>query len=235
MTENVQSVRVQLDEGRSVSALLQNPAGARACHVFAHGAGADMSHRFMQAVSAGLAERGIATLRYQFLYSELGSKRPDMPAVAHKAVRAAVATAFQLTRLPLIAGGKSFGGRMTSQAQAKEPLPEVRGLAFLGFPLHAPDKPSIERGAHLADVRVPMLFIQGTRDKLADLSLLRPLIAELGDRASLNTIEHADHGFDVLVRSGRKPEDVMTEVLDAFAAWVATLLAATGSRIPNIG
>jgi predicted alpha/beta-hydrolase family hydrolase len=224
MTEELQSVRVQLDEDRSVSALLQNPTGARACYVFAHGAGADMSHRFMGAISQGLFERGIATLRYQFFYSELGSKRPDSPALAHMAVRAAVASAFQLTGLPLIAGGKSFGGRMTSQAQAKQPLPEVRGLALIGFPLHAPDKPSIERAAHLAEIQVPMLFIQGTRDKLADLSLLRPLVAKLGGHATLKTIEHADHGFDVLVRSGRKPEDVMTEVLDAFVAWVATVV-----------
>ena len=220
MSDDAQPIRIELDGERSVSGLLQEPPNARACYVFAHGAGAGMSHRYMEAVARGLAERGIATLRYQFLYMELGSKRPDLPALAHMVVRAAVSQATELTGLPLIAGGKSFGARMTSQAQAKEPLPNVHGLAFFGFPLHAADKPSSSRGAHLADVHVPILFIQGTRDKLADLSLVQPLVAGLGKHATLKTIQHADHGFDVLVGSGRKADEVMTEVLDGFVNWV---------------
>lgn len=160
-------LRIELDGG-SVASLLQLPNSAIACYVFAHGAGAGMQHRFMETVSTGLAERGTASLRYQFPYMEAGSKRPDSPAVAHAAVRAAVAKAIDLTGLPVFAGGKSFGGRMTSQAQAQVPMDGVRGLAFLGFPLHPSDKPSSERAARLAAVKVPMLFIQGTRDKLAE-------------------------------------------------------------------
>src|SRR5213080_509481 len=158
---------IELADGASVSGLLQAPRGAKACYVLAHGAGAGMTHHFMAAVATGLAARGIATLRYQFLYMERGSKRPDPPKLAHTAVRAAVAEAAKrLPRLPLIAGGKSFGGRMTSQAQAAAPLPGVCGLAFLGFPLHPANQPSRERGAHLLDIQVPMLFLQGTRDAL---------------------------------------------------------------------
>jgi uncharacterized protein len=222
MTTDSKPQTVELGDGATVSALLSLPASARACYVFAHGAGAGMRHRSMEAVAAGLAERGIATLRYQFLYMELGSKRPDSPAVAHAVVRAAVVKAWELTGLPLIAGGKSFGGRMTSQAQALEPLPNVRGLAFLGFPLHPADKPSNTRAAHLFDVRVPMLFIQGMRDKLAEFPRIEKLVdelRELGAHTTLLPIEHADHGFDVLVRSGRKPEDVLAEVLDGLASW----------------
>jgi predicted alpha/beta-hydrolase family hydrolase len=159
---------IALADDTRVSGLLQAPRGAKACYVLAHGAGAGMTHRFMAAAADGLAERGIATLRYQFLYMERGSKRPDPPKLAHAAVRAAVAAAAKrLPKLPLIAGGKSFGGRMTSQAQAAAPLPGVRGLAFLGFPLHPAKQPSRERGAHLLDVEIPMLFLQGTRDALA--------------------------------------------------------------------
>jgi predicted alpha/beta-hydrolase family hydrolase len=174
----------------------------------------------MTAVAEGLAERGIATLRYQFPYMERGSKRPDSPKVAQAAVRAAVAEAARLAPdVPLIAGGKSFGGRMTSQAQAASPLPGVRGLAFLGFPLHAPGKPSEERARHLFDVAVPMLFLQGTRDDLADVSLLQPLVRKLGSRATLKPFTDADHSFRVPVRSGRKDAQVMHEVLDALASW----------------
>jgi predicted alpha/beta-hydrolase family hydrolase len=213
-------VTIPLEHAQSVSGLLLAPAEARACYVLAHGAGAGMAHPFMAAVAEGLAERAIATLRYQFPYMERGSKRPDTPKVAQAAVRAAVAEAARLAPgLPLIAGGKSFGGRMTSQAQAASPLPGVRGLAFLGFPLHAPGKPSDERGKHLFDVQVPLLFLQGTRDDLADLSLLQPLVEKLGSRSTLKVFPDADHSFHVSARTGRKDADVMQEVLDAFAAW----------------
>src|SRR2546421_9603951 len=183
---STQRVVINTGEEQRVSGLLQAPREARVCYVLAHGAGAGMAHPFMAAIANGLAERGIATLRYQFLYMEQRSKRPDTPKVAHAAVRAAVAEASrQLPNIPLFAGGKCFGGRMTSQAQAESPLPGVGGLIFLGFPLHAAGRPSDERGAHLADVRVPMLFLQGTCDALADLSLLNPLINDLGERATL--------------------------------------------------
>jgi predicted alpha/beta-hydrolase family hydrolase len=205
-----------------ISALLSAPNDARACCVLAHGAGAGMHHPFMAAVAHGLAERGVAALRYQFPYMEAGGKRVDPPKVAHAAVRAAVAEAARRTRLPLVAGGKSFGGRMTSQAQAGSPLAGIAGLAFLGFPLHPAGRPSDERAAHLADVRIPMLFLQGTRDALADLSLLRPLVKKLGARATLKTFEDADHSFHVPAKTGRKDSEVMAELLDAFADWVAT-------------
>ncbi len=216
-----QSLIIDVGTSSSVSALLTRPREARACYVFAHGAGAGMTHAFMGAVASGLADRGIATLRYQFPYMEKGSKRPDPPAIAHAAVRAAVAAAAQhCPDLPLIAGGKSFGARMTSQAQAKAPLDGVRGLGFFGFPLHPAGKPSSDRADHLKDVRIPMLFLQGTNDKLAGLDLLKPVVGELGTRASLHLIEAADHSFHVPARSGRKDKDVMTEMLDQFAAWV---------------
>ena len=201
--------------------LLEAPAGARACYVLAHGAGAGMNHPFMSAVAKGLATRGIATLRYQFPYMDKGSKRPDPPKVAHAAVREAVAEAARrLPGVPLYAGGKSFGGRMTSQAQAIEPLAGVRGLVFLGFPLHAAGKPSDERAAHLADVKVPMLFLQGTRDDLAQLDLLRPVVERLGKRATLETFEEADHSFHVPARTGRKDAEVMADLLDRLARWI---------------
>jgi predicted alpha/beta-hydrolase family hydrolase len=219
-----QPLTLAIDEARSVSGLLQAPADAKACVVLAHGAGAGMAHPFMAAVARGLAERGIATLRYQFHYMERGSKRPDPPALAHAAVRAAVdEAARQLPGLPLVAGGKSFGGRMTSQAQAASPLPGVRGLAFLGFPLHPAGKPSDERAAHLAEVRVPMLFLQGTRDELADVQLLRPVVERLGERATLELFEDADHSFHVPARSGRKDSEVRAALLDALARWIAGL------------
>lgn len=217
---------IQVTDGSdlSVSGLLTVPPKAIACYVFAHGAGAGMKHPFMQAVADGLAERHVATLRYQFPCMERGSKRPDSPAVAHRTVVAAVSAARGSTGLPLFAGGKSFGGRMTSQAQAAAPLEGVIGLLFLGFPLHPSEKPSIERAAHLSDITIPMLFIQGTRDKLAEPGHITSVVSALSPLATLLPIEHADHGFDVLVRSGRKSSEVMTQVLDGAAGWIARTL-----------
>ena len=207
-----------------MSALLTKPPQARACYVFAHGAGAGMAHASMETIAAGLADRGIATLRYQFPYMEKGSKRPDSPAVAHAAVRAAVAEAARCCAgLPLIAGGKSFGGRMTSQAQALDALPGIRGLALFAFPLHPAGKPSSDRAKHLAGIDIPMLFLQGTRDALAELSLLEPIVNGLGKLATLHLIKEADHSFHVLARSGRNDREVMTEVLAAFAAWAGKI------------
>jgi uncharacterized protein len=211
-------VKIDVGSGK-VSGLLMAPKDAFACYVFAHGAGAGMAHPFMEAVARELAERGVATLRYQFAYMEAGGKRPDPPKVAHAAVRGAVAKAGSLVDVPLIAGGKSFGGRMTSQAQALAPLDGVKGLAFLGFPLHAAGQPSDERAAHLFDVRVPMLFVSGTRDALADMKLLKPLLKKLGSRATLEAIEEADHSFHVPAKTGRKDPEVRRAFLDAFAAW----------------
>jgi hypothetical protein len=207
--------------GGHVSGLLQAPPGARACLVLAHGAGAGMAHPFMAAVAEGLALRGVATLRYQFPYMERGAKRPDSPAIAQAAVRAAVAEAARLLpRLPLFAGGKSFGGRMTSQAQGQSPLPGVLGLAFLGFPLHAPGRASDERGRHLLEVQIPMLFLQGSRDDFANMGLLRPLVERLGARAMLKVLADADHSFHVSARSGKKDEEVREEMIAALAGWI---------------
>jgi len=218
-----QALTIQVSENETVSALLFRPEPARACYVFAHGAGAGMNHPFMASVSAGLGERGIATLRYKFLFTERGSKRPDPPPVAHSVVRAAVAAACGLMRgVPLFAGGKSFGGRMTSQAQAESPLPHVRGLIFLGFPLHAAKRPSQERAEHLIQVRCPLLFLQGTRDELADMALMRTVTERLGERATLQLFEDADHAFHVRARSGRTDQQVLESMLDAIIAWVAT-------------
>jgi predicted alpha/beta-hydrolase family hydrolase len=212
---------ITLDTGTgSVSALLVTPPTPLACYVLAHGAGAGMTHPFMSAVAAELAQRGIATLRYQFPYMEQRRKRPDPPPVAHAAVRAAVAKARQyFPQLPLFAGGRSFGGRMTSQAKAAAPM-DVRGLIFLGFPLHPANRPSRDRAKHLFDVTVPMLFLQGTRDALAELGLLEPVVKGLGSRATLHLLEGADHSFHVLKSSGRNDRGVMDEALDAFAGWV---------------
>src|SRR3954452_7262085 len=216
-----QELKIAVGSAGAVSALLMRPANARAAYVFAHGAGAGMRHAAMEAIAAGLADRGIATLRYQFPYMEKGSKRPDPPAVAHAAVRVAVASAAQnCAGLPLFAGGKSFGGRMTSQAQAKAPLDGLKGLAFFGFPLHPADKPSADRADHLSDVKIPMLFLQGTRDALADIDLLKPVVKGLGKRTTLHLTEAADHSFHVPKSSGRNDSDVLAEILDAFAAWV---------------
>ena len=175
----------------------------------------------MTAVAAELAARNIATLRFQFPYMERGSRRPDPPAVCHATVRAAVAEAARLApKLTLIAGGRSFGGRMTSQAQAIEPLPDVKGLAFIGFPLHPAGKPSTDRAEHLREVKIPLLFLQGTRDELASLKLLRPLIKRLGARATLKLLQDADHSFHVPARTGRKDAGVRAEMLDALATWI---------------
>jgi len=204
-----------------VNVLFESPKDAFACYVVAHGAGAGMKHPFMAAIAKGLAERGVATLRYEFPYMERGSKRPDTPAVAKARVREAVAEALRrASGLPLFAGGKSFGGRMTSQAQAEAALRGVAGLVFLGFPLHAPGKPSDERAAHLADVKVPMVFLQGTRDDFATLDLLRPLVKRLGKRATLEIFDDADHSFHVPARSGRTDAEVMSDVLDRSVRWM---------------
>jgi predicted alpha/beta-hydrolase family hydrolase len=203
-----------------------NPSHARACYVLAHGAGAGMNHPFLAAVAAELARRDIATLRYQFPYMERGTRRPDPPQLAHATVRAAVVAALvRLPNLPLVAGGKSFGGRMTSQAQAKTPLEGVRGLAFLGFPLHPAGRPSQDRGAHLFDVQIPMLFLQGSRDNLASLDQLEPLCKKLGRRATLSLFADADHSFHVPARTGRKDAQVLEEMIDAFAAWFEGAIA----------
>jgi predicted alpha/beta-hydrolase family hydrolase len=218
---DARKVTIPVGDARRVSGLLRLPPRARACYVLAHGAGAGMTHPSLEAVSAGLAERGIATLRFQFPYMEAGGKRPDPPALAQATVRAAVAEAAELApKLPLVAGGRSFGGRMTSQAQAAAPLDGVRGLAFLAFPLHAAGRPSTDRAAHLSDVKVPMLFLQGTRDALAERDQLRPVIARLGKRATLELFDDADHSFHVPARTGRKDADVRREMLDALAAWI---------------
>jgi predicted alpha/beta-hydrolase family hydrolase len=219
-----QKLVIEVGQATSVSALLIRPKDARACFVFAHGAGAGMAHSFMEQAAAGLAERGIATLRYQFPYMEKASKRPDPPSIAHATVRAAVKEAARhCPGLPLVAGGKSFGARMTSQAQAKAPLEGVRGLAFFGFPLHPAGKPSIDRADHLAEIHVPMLFLQGTNDKLAELLLLKPVVEKLKLLATLHLVEAADHSFHVPARSGRNDREVMNEILDALAAWVAAI------------
>jgi hypothetical protein len=205
----------------SVSALLIRPPDAKALYVFAHGAGAGMNHKSMVSNAEGLAARGIATLRYQFLYMEKGSKRVDPPRVAHAAVRAAAAKAARVAPdLALFAGGRSFGGRMTSQAQAESALPGVRGLAFLGFPLHPAGKPGVERAAHLRQIHVPMLFVSGDRDALAEPHLLRPVIAELGDRATLHVIRDGDHSLKVRASSGRSSAEAEAEALDAMAEWM---------------
>ena len=224
MSANPQSVTIAVDDAHRVSGLLQVPPKAHACYVMAHGAGAGMAHPFMASFANHLAERGIATLRYQFPYMERGSKRPDSPALAQATVRAAVAAASRLIpELSLFAGGKSFGGRMTSQAQAASPLTGVHGLVFLGFPLHPPGKPSDERGAHLFDVRVPMFFMQGTRDEFADLVLLKALVGKLGARATLKLFDDADHSFHVPARTGRKDSEIRTEMADAMAEWLRDL------------
>jgi predicted alpha/beta-hydrolase family hydrolase len=217
----VQAVDISDGNAIQVSGLLQTPPRARACYVLAHGAGAGMKHPFLAAVAAELATRGIASLRYQFPYMERGAKRPDPPPLAQATVRAAVAAAARsLPDLPLIAGGKSFGGRMTSQAQAKAPLPGVRGLAFLGFPLHPANRPSRDRAEHLFDVHLPMLFLQGTRDALAALDQIEPACEKLGERATLMLFENADHSFHVPARSGRTDAQLRGEILDALASWI---------------
>jgi predicted alpha/beta-hydrolase family hydrolase len=219
-------VTIAVEDGQRVSGILQAPEEARACYVLAHGAGSGMTHPFMASTAKGLAERGIATLRYQFPYIERGSKRPDPPKVAEATVRAAVAEASRLVpELALVAGGKSFGGRMTSQAQAASPLPGVRGLVFLGFPLHAAGRPSDERGKHLFEVQAPMLFMQGARDALADPQLLQSFVEQLGSRATLRLFRDADHSFRVPARFGRSDSELRTEMLDALADWIEMLIS----------
>lgn len=225
-----QRLTIGVGSAHRVSVLLERPHAAHAIFVFAHGAGAGMEHPSMQTVAAGLGSRGIATLRYQFPYMEHGSRRPDPPPLCHATVRAAVAEAARLAPdLPLIAGGRSFGGRMTSQAQAKSPLPDVRGLVFLAFPLHPAGRPGTERAVHLEQVRIPMLFVQGTRDELADLDLLRPLAARLGALATLHLLNDADHSFHVPARTGRKDAAVREEALDVVSQWLERL----GRSAPN--
>ena len=208
-----------------VSAVFDAPDRMRAAYVFAHGAGAGMTHPFMASVAADLVQHGIAVFRYNFPYMEARQGRPDRPAVATTTVRAAVGEATRLAPdVPLFAGGKSFGGRMTSQAQAATPLPGVRGLVFFGFPLHPAGKPSDERAAHLDDVAVPMLFLQGSRDKLAELDLLTPLCQRLGDRATLRIFDDADHSFHVPKSSGRDDAAVRRAMISAVAGWIGPLL-----------
>jgi len=224
-------VAIAGDDGVRVSGLLQTPRDARVCYAMAHGAGAGMRHPFMAAVAAELAERGIATLRYQFPYMENRARRPDPPQVAQATVRAAAAAALRLLpELPLVAGGKSFGGRMTSQAQAKAPLQGVRGLAFLGFPLHRAGRPSHERAKHLVDVEIPMLFLQGTRDAMASLDQLEPVCHALGSRATLQLFAEADHSFHVPAKSGRTDAQIRGEMLDALAAWIDRLVGAPARK-----
>jgi predicted alpha/beta-hydrolase family hydrolase len=204
-----------------ISMLWLSPAAPNAVLVLAHGAGAGMSHKSMEAVATGLAERGIATLRFNFPYMERGSKRPDSPPVAHAAVRLAVAEASEIAPgVRLFAGGKSFGGRMTSQAQAIEPLPNVLGLVFFGFPLHPAGKPGSDRADHLTNVELPMLFLQGTRDSLAELDLLEVVVEDLRPRASLVLAEGADHSFHVPAKSGRTDAKVLDEILDSAREWM---------------
>jgi len=220
-------VTISVNEQTQVSALMQTPEHAKACLVLAHGAGADMHHAFMTAVAGDLERVGIATLRFQFPYTEKQSKRPDPPATCHATVRAAAAAAHALApSIPLFAGGKSFGGRMTSQAQAKTALPHVRGLVFFGFPLHPAKQPSIDRAAHLFEVKIPMLFLQGTRDALAELPLLEPLVQRLGERATLNLVKDADHSFHVPARSGRTDAQVRQEMIEALGVWMDSVLRA---------
>lgn len=208
-----------------VSAILQRPPNARAMYVLAHGAGVGMRHSFMEAIADGLADRGLATLRYQFPYVEAGSRRPDPPGILEATVRAAVASAHEIApELPLVAGGKSLGGRMTSNAMAHRPIEHVGGLIFLGFPLHRPGQPGVTRAEHLDSVECPMLFLQGTRDDLADLDLMQSVCARLGPRATLHVVDGADHSFSVLKRSGRTGPDVLRELALAVEEWCRAVL-----------
>jgi hypothetical protein len=220
-TPTTEEVRIAIDGETAVSGLLTRPAAPVAAYVFGHGAGAGMAHHFMADAAAGLAAHGVATLRYNFPYMEKGSRRPDLPKVAQAAVRAAVAEATRrLPGLPLFVGGKSFGGRMSSQAQAAQALPGVRGLVFFGFPLHPAGEPSIERAKHLAMVELPMLFLQGTRDELADLDLIRSVTERLGEKATLKTFEDADHSFHVRAKSGWNDGQVMAALVESASRWM---------------
>ena len=206
--------------------LARTPADPRFGYVLAHGAGAGMRHPFLEAIAQALFERGVATLRYEFAYMEQRKSRPDPPALAAARVREAVERAAgEWPGLPLMAGGKSFGGRMTSTAQAEQPLPGVRGLAFLGFPLHPPGKPSVSRAEHLHQVQVPMLFLQGTRDEFAKPELISQVCAQLGPNATLQWIDEGDHSFKVPKRAGRTPEQVMAALADRIAEFGSSLAA----------
>ena len=217
------TIAIEVEGHGPVSGLLLAPGKPQAAYVLAHGAGAGMEHPFMRSAAEGLAERAVATLRYQFPYMERGSKRPDVPAVAQATVRAAVQRASGLLPgVPLFAGGKSFGGRMSSQAQAAAPLEGVRGLAFLGFPLHAAGQRGDARAKHLADIQVPLLFLQGTRDALADAALMKALGKRLGPRATIAFFEDADHSFHVPAKSGRTDAQVLAELLDTLARWMSS-------------
>ncbi|MBX3072250.1 MAG: hypothetical protein KF883_17245 [Thermomicrobiales bacterium] len=208
-----------------ISMLWQVPDNPVAALVLAHGAGAGMTHKSMISIAEGLIERNIAVLRFNFPYMERGSKRPDTPPVAHAAIRSAVAEANDLASgLPIFAGGKSFGGRMTSQAQSIEPLPNVHGLVFFGFPLHPAGKPGISRADHLAEVALPMLFLQGTRDALAEIDLVNGVVGSLGSRATLVVAEDADHSFHVPAKSGRTDAEVLAELLDTARDWMTALI-----------
>ena len=223
---DAEPVTIEVQAAQPVSGLLLRPRSAVACYVMAHGAGAGMHHAWMAACAEELAKLDVATLRFQFPYMERGSKRPDPASTCHATVRAAVAHARRLCPdLPMFAGGRSFGGRMTSQAQALEPLPGVLGLAFLGFPLHPPGKPSVDRAAHLDEVDVPMLFLQGTRDELASLELMQSVVERFGPRARLHLAQEADHSFHVPARSGRSDTDVRSELLQAFHDWSKGVVA----------
>jgi uncharacterized protein len=226
-------IQLDIDVGPGighVSGLLVRPAEAWLLYVLAHGAGAGMRHHFLEGMAESLAVRGVATLRYQFPYMESGSRRPDAPAVAHATARAAVALATALAPdVPVTAGGKSFGGRMTSQAAA-ELLPGIHGLAFLGFPLHAPGRPATSRAEHLDSVELPMLFLQGTRDQFAQLDLISSVSARLGDRATLHVIDGADHSFNVPKRAGRSASEIMDELADTFAVWARSSVLPKASR-----
>jgi predicted alpha/beta-hydrolase family hydrolase len=217
---DAEPISIPIDGAAPTSGLWREPAAARACLVLAHGAGAGMTHKSMAAIADGLAERGVATLRYQFSYMEKGGKRVDPPPIAHAAVRAAAAQARRCSALPLFAGGRSFGGRMTSQAHAIAPLTDVRGLVFFAFPLHPAGKPSIERADHLSAILSPMLFAQGTKDTLADLALLRAVVSRLGPRATLELVAEADHAFHAPARTGLKDGELMADLLDRVAAWI---------------
>jgi predicted alpha/beta-hydrolase family hydrolase len=223
---SAEQITIEVNQTETVSGILLAPPKPFACLVLAHGAGAGMTHKFMTAVAEGLSARGMATLRYQFPYMEKGSKRPDRPALAHATVRAAVAAASRLApTLPLFAGGKSFGARMTSQAQAEAPLPNVIGLAFIGFPLHPAGKPSDERASHLTEVHIPMLFLQGTRDALAEPRYLAAVLERLAGTATPYLVEQADHSFHVPARSGMTDQQVLANVLDRLVVWARGIMA----------
>ena len=224
MTQNAaKPIQIAIDTAASVSGLWLEAPRAKACYVVAHSAGAGMEQPFLASLAAELAARQVSTLRYQFPYMDKGSKRPDPPRLCHATVRAAVAEAARRSPGPLIAGGRSFGGRMTSQAQAETPLPGVLGLAFLAFPLHPAKQPSITRADHLSKVNIPMLFLQGTRDALAEMTLLEPVVAKLGKRATLHLFEQADHSFHVPARSGRSDADILIETADTLVSWIGKL------------